>query len=400
MNLAPTPVYPRPHVPLKPILSRASLRTAPAQSVSSLLDAGHALYVTSGRVAIALALRHMGVTDKDKILVPAYHCTSMIEPIVWSSATPVFYRIGADTSVDLDHVERKLDKATRALMIAHYYGFPQNLPALRAFCDSRGLVLIEDCAHAFFGSYAGRPLGSYGDYAVGSAMKFFPIYDGGCLVSSRHTLDGIIVRSGGWRLQTKAAINILEQTLEYKRLSAIRPLVSLPIWLKDLVWNRWWKSARDNVTTYAGPGAADGAYAFDPDWLEVEMSTPSRLIIKLSDRARIAATRRAYYRTLLRAFADCPGCHPLFPELADNVVPYVFPLLVDRPEVVFDDLKRQGVPILRFGEFLWNGVDASICPVAVDYSRRLFQFPCHQELTLEEIDWLITRVQRTLARHH
>jgi dTDP-4-amino-4,6-dideoxygalactose transaminase len=148
-----------------------------------LLDAGTALGVTSGRVAIALALQHMGIAHGDKVLVPAYHCIAMVEPIISTGAGAVFYRIREDTSVDLDDVQRRLDVRTRALLAPHYYGFPQDMMRIRAFCDAHNLVLIEDCAHAFFGRCDGRPFGGHGDYAIASAMKFFPVYDGGYLVS-------------------------------------------------------------------------------------------------------------------------------------------------------------------------------------------------------------------------
>ncbi|NJN14489.1 MAG: hypothetical protein HC813_02335 [Planctomycetes bacterium] len=68
-------------------------------------------------------------------------------------------------------------------------------------------------------------------------------------------------------------------------------------------------------------------------------------------------------------------------------------MLFDEPERRFAPLKRLGVPIVRFGEFLWPGVDAGTCPVAADYSRRLFQFPCHQELRPDELDWLIAALR-------
>ena len=44
-------------------------------------------------VAIALALKQMGIGPGDTVLVPSYHCASMIEPVIWAGATPLFYRI-------------------------------------------------------------------------------------------------------------------------------------------------------------------------------------------------------------------------------------------------------------------------------------------------------------------
>jgi hypothetical protein len=72
--------FPKARVPVTPVLSLAAFGRS-AGSIPSVLDAGPARLVTSGRVAIALALRQMGVGPGDAVLVPSYHCASMIEPL-------------------------------------------------------------------------------------------------------------------------------------------------------------------------------------------------------------------------------------------------------------------------------------------------------------------------------
>ncbi len=115
----------------------------------------------------------------------------------------------------------KCGSRTRALIAAHYFGFPQDGRSLRSFCDERGLIFVEDCAHAFFGEFDGGPPGLHGDYAVASTMKFFPIHDGGVLVSARHSLDAVRTRSRGLRFELKSAVNILEQAAEVGRLRSL-----------------------------------------------------------------------------------------------------------------------------------------------------------------------------------
>ncbi|HSY29696.1 MAG TPA: aminotransferase class I/II-fold pyridoxal phosphate-dependent enzyme, partial [Burkholderiaceae bacterium] len=151
--------FPPARVPTAPVLSMASIRGEGGKYVPSILDAAQVKYVTSGRVAIGLALKQMGVGANDSVLVPSYHCASMIEPIIWAGAKPVFYRIRPDTSVDLDDLATKVEGSTKVLMATNYFGFPQDLPALRAFCDTRGLKLLEDCAHSFLGECQGKPIG-------------------------------------------------------------------------------------------------------------------------------------------------------------------------------------------------------------------------------------------------
>jgi dTDP-4-amino-4,6-dideoxygalactose transaminase len=384
--------YPEARVPVTPVLSLASFRPG-GRHIRSVLDAGQSRLVTSGRVAIAQALRLMHVGPGDAVLVPSYHCASMIEPVVWAGARPLFYRINADTSVDLDDVAAKLDGSCKVLMATNYYGFPQDLAALRAFCDKHGIKLLEDCAHCFLGEVQGRPVGSWGDYAIASSMKFFPMYEGGALVSARHSLDGVQLQSAGKGFELKAALNTLEDSFAYGRLWGAKALLALPLWLKDVLWGRFKKRAGAPALA---PGSSDGGFSFDPRWLDKRSSLGSRILLRLVSRTRMGQLRRRNYMKLQAAVHGLPGCRPLFPELPDGVYPWVFPLLVDQPQQFFRTLKMKGVPILRFGEYLWPGVDSSVCPTSVDLSQRVLAFSCHQELRDRELDWMISEIKNAL----
>ncbi|WP_295991459.1 DegT/DnrJ/EryC1/StrS family aminotransferase [Rugamonas sp.] len=393
----PIDAFPRSRLPVAPVLSAASFWRHPVGGarVSSVLDAGPARFVTSGRVAISLALRQMGVGGGATVLVPAYHCASMVEPVIWSGARPVFYRVNADTSVNLDDVASKLDGTVRVLMATNYFGFPQALDTLRRFCDAHGLMLLEDCAHSFLGSYAGRPLGSYGDYAIASSMKFFPIYEGGCLVSAHHALDRVTLRSAGLAFETKVAFNSLEDSFEYGRLPLLGALVKLPLWLKDTLW-RGIKARRQPGAPSLAPGSSDGGFGFDPAWMHKRSSLFARAVLRLVSLPRMGQLRRRHYGQLQAGLAGLPGCRPLFAHLPDQVYPWVFPLWCDEPERVFRQLKRAGVPVIRFGEYLWPGVDRTVCANSVELSRRVLQFPCHQELSAPELAWMIEQIQGAL----
>lgn len=328
----------------------------------------------------------------------------MVEPVVNASGVPVFYRIREDTSVDLDDIRTRLDDKTRALMVTHYFGFPQNLVEIREFCDAHKLILIEDCAHVFFGDYAGRPLGSYGDYAFASPMKFFPTYDGGYLLSSKHSLEKIPLKSPGGLFSVKAIFTILERSLMFDRFSLLKPIIAIPIYLKNILRSLF-KSTPPVVGTeseeqkprYDFAGYFSGLPGeFDAAWIHTRMSLTSRILIKVASKSRVSKKRRMNYVRLYNELSELPRCKPLYQTLPETVVPYVFPLLVEEPERVFPALKRQGVPISRFGEYLWRGFEPSICPMAVEFSRCVLQFPCHQELTTNELTWMINKIKEVM----
>lgn len=391
--------FPPAAVPVKPVLSLAAFFHRGARRAPSILDVGAPKLVTSGRIAIALALREMKVGPGDAVLVPAFHCASMIEPVIWSGATPVFYRVKADTSVDLDDIAAKLDGSVKVLMATNYFGFPQNLSAIRAFCDARGIKLLEDCAHCFLGEHKGQPVGSYGDYAIASSMKFFPIYEGGLLVSNRHSLAAVTLQSGGKGFEVKAALNALEESFAYGRLGLVKLLLRLPMAAKDLVWRQIKARTPSGVQSLV-PGSSEGGFSFDPGWLNKRSSGFSRLMLRLVSRPRMGELRRKNYLKLAKAMEGLPGCRPLFASLPDGVYPWVFPLvLTNKPQPIFNLLKSQGVPIIRFGEYLWPGVDETVCPNTIELSRRVMSFACHQELRDADLDWMITKIKDALQSH-
>jgi len=404
----PANVAARPRVPLVPVLSRASFRALGAARPPSVLDAAHVRLVTSGRIALALALRELGVKEGDSVLLPAYHSLSMVPPVLWRGATARFYRVDRQARANLDDIAALIDAdggAAKVLVATHYFGFPQDLPALRALCDARGLALVEDCAHAFFGEFGefgGAAPGSVGDYAIASSMKFFPMYEGGCLVSRRHALDGVRLRSAGKGFELKVVLNTLEHSFAYGRLGALRLVLAPLLGLKDWLWRRIKASrgvgggAHDAPAALA-PGSSDSDASFDPRWLDKRSSWFARLLLARVPGGRIVALRRRNYARLQAALGALPGCRPLHPSLPDGVCPWLFPLWVDDADAAFARVRQAGLPVVRFAEALWPGVDAKRCPDSVALSRHLLSFPCHQELSDAELAWMTARLAEALA---
>jgi len=390
-------------IPPVPVLSLAAFSGGRRAALPSLLDGADARLVTSGRVAIGLALRALGVDGGDVVLVPAYHSPSMVPPAHWCGAEVAFYRVRPDTAPDLADIEAHVARGrVKAILATHFFGIPHDLTLLRALCDRHGIGLVEDCAHCFFGARDGVAVGSVGDYAIGSTMKFFPIYEGGCLVSRRHRLD-VALHGAGAGFEMKAALNALEAAFAYGRLPVLRMLLALPLRAKSALWGALKSRGGTSANTSGGttapalaPSSSDSSFEFDARWADKRSSWFSRTMLRAVSPARIVARRRRNYLDLQRALDGVPGCRPLYSTLPDGACPWMFPLLVDRPQAVFDALLRAGVQMTRFGATLWAGVDANVCANSADLGRRLIAFPCHQALDDDERAWLHAQVRQAL----
>ena len=388
--------FPKAKIPLAPLLSNQKRNAPSTFKAMSVLNIKNTRLTTSGRAAIALALKHANIQADSEVLIPAYHCEAMVAPAKWINAKVTFYKICPDTSADINDITKKLTQNTRALIVTHYFGFLQNLETLRQLCDQHKIILIEDCAHAFFGEYKQHAIGKTGDYSIASSMKFLPLYEGGILCSEKHNLDNLQLTQPGLTFQIKSLINILEKSIEYKRLGILGRIMSSLFTIKNTLWTTL-KNLKSTQQNKIGPSSSEGGFGLDPEWIYKSSSQISKWIINHTDLTASAYSRRENYLKIHKALANQPNCKPLFTELPDKTIPFVYPLYVNNPDHYFTRLKMLGVPIWRFGEYLDAEVTKEICPISVEYSQRIFQFPCHQSLTEKELDWMISNISQTLT---
>lgn len=385
-------------VPRYPPLTWKRFQQAHLERTGCVLDAPHVAFTTSGRMATALALQHLGVGPGDEILLPAYHCPTMVYPVQWTGATPRYYQLSAGLEANLSDLRQKLNRHTRAVVVTHYFGFAADLAPLRTLCDEFGLALIEDCAHALFGGSTARPIGSTGDYAVSSLMKFLPVAEGGCLSSGKHRVDSISQRSGGIGFELKSAINALEISVSFGRLQGVGLALRSLMAAKDLLLSSSrHKSPLKPQQAAQESGQENDPIDFDARFVGVRMTAFSRLVAACVSLDHNRAQRRKNYKHLQDAFSALKGCRALKSHLDDDVVPYVFPLWVDRPDTAWASIQRAGLPMMRWDR-LFTHPDDEPCRNSMDFARHVVQIPCHQELNDDELADLVRGMTRAVSQ--
>lgn len=378
-------------VPIAPVLRIRSCGLRHKAPLPTLLDAAESILTTSGRAALALAFEQLRIGPGDEVLLPAYHCLAMIGPIRACGATPVFYRLNPDLSIDLAHLDTRITPRTRCIVAVHFFGFPTALQAVRSRCDERAIALVEDSAHAFYGSGADGSIGCMGDFAVGSLMKFFPLSDGGCLVSFRRKLAPAAMQSRGTLFQLKSLLNIMERAAQWSQSLLLKATVALAARTRSVASSS--NAALAGKLAAQAPGAASGGLDFESAWVHARMSVASKSILRLADQRRAVERRRRFYGQLSDALSGVSGGRALYPQLPEGVVPYVFPFVLAQPQRSFVQLWKAGVPMYR-----WEGVAGEECATARDYEFSLVQFPCHQELTEAQVEWLSQTIRAVLTR--
>jgi dTDP-4-amino-4,6-dideoxygalactose transaminase len=134
------------------------------QAFARAHDAADAVAVSSCTAGLHVALAALGIGPGDEVLVPSLSFVATANCVLYVGAVPVFVDI---TSLDeplmsIEHAARRCTDRTRAVIVMHYAGNLVDRNAWRAFAASRGLLVIEDAAHA-----AGAPgVGQLGDATV------------------------------------------------------------------------------------------------------------------------------------------------------------------------------------------------------------------------------------------
>jgi len=146
----------------------------------------HAIGCNSGTDALILALRGLGIGPGDEVITTSFSFFATAEAISAVGATPVFVDVQEGSYLmDPNRIEAAITPATRALLPVHLFGRPVDMEQINAIARAHGLLVIEDCAQATGASWAGRPVGSWGD---AGCFSFFPTKnlgaagDGGAVV--------------------------------------------------------------------------------------------------------------------------------------------------------------------------------------------------------------------------
>ena len=132
----------------------------------------HGIAVTNGTAAIDAAVDALGIGPGDEVILPTFTIISCINQIIRSGATPVLVDSDPVTwNMDVNLVEEKITKKTKAIMIVHIYGLPVNMDPVLDLAKKYNLTIIEDAAEMIGQTYKGNPCGSFGDL---STFSFYP----------------------------------------------------------------------------------------------------------------------------------------------------------------------------------------------------------------------------------
>lgn len=340
------------------------------------LGVQHAIAVANGTAALHLACLALGLGPGDEVLCPALTFVATANAIGYTGAKPVFVDIGGPTDLNIApaNAAAKITSRTKAIMLVHYAGYPVDMAAFQELAASRGLALIEDCAHApgaFYPSPAsGHRVGSLGTVAC---FSFF---------SNKNMTTG----EGG-----------LVATNDDRLAAQIRAGRSHG--MTTLTWDRH----RGHSFSYdvVAPG-----YNYRLDEVRAALG-----LVQLQRLETNNARRRQLTQTYWDKLASIPDLQLPFRDAplaasACHILPVLLPPGVDR-QAVMTALKERGIqtsvhyPPIHCFTYYRNlypaGFDHGL-PQTDDIAARELTLPLYPALRAEQVDSVVAAIQEVVGR--
>ena len=161
------------------------------KNLSKFVNRKYACAVSSGTAALEIAVKSLGLNKNDEIIMPSFTIISNAIAIIKNFAKPVLIDSDLDTwNIDIQKIEKKINKKTKAIMLPHIYGFPCDMDKILKICKKYKLYLIEDAAEMLGQKYKNSFCGSFGDISTFSfyANKHITTGEGGMVLTNNKDL--------------------------------------------------------------------------------------------------------------------------------------------------------------------------------------------------------------------
>lgn len=332
----------------------------------------HGIAMANGTVVLEAALKALGVGPGDEVIVTPRTFFASISCVVAVGAIPVFADIDRDTqNISVATIEPVLTEKTRAIICVHLAGWPCDMVALNQLADAHGVAVIEDCAQAHGATIDGKSVGGFGRVGCWSFCQ-----------------DKIMTTGGEGGMVTTD---------------------------DEELWQAMW-SLKDHGKSFDAvynrehpPGFRWLHESFGTNWRLTEMqSAIGRL--QLQWLPEWADLRLDYAERIWNAASHMPGLR--VPEIPANIRHAAYRCYIfvepeklnsgwDRDRIV-SELSAIGVQVMQGScseVYLEKAFEGSgygpthALPVAAELGDTSVMFKIHPNLSGDDIDWVITRLE-------
>ena len=361
----------KPPIPGGPLLSPALLLQA-LRRTGSGEKSGNLRLFSHARYALATFLRERDAGN-GTLYVPSYICEDAVAPLRPLGQKVQYYPVTKSLEPDWEWLDSRVEGSGDALLLVHYFGFPNAPDLAQEFCRSHGLALIEDCAHSFLTRYQDKVIGTFGDAGFYSFRKLLPIPDGAALVNNGANQEDVSHNDG----------------IEFQRTNWVHILMQL---LKFGVYQS--RSASTLLRRLRAGGQIPGQSMLVPQPPGSADHKISRISYQLMQALEpqyenMSVQRHQNYAYLLDAFPDSLEAAFLYPDLRVGTCPYAFPIRLSDRQSVMHRLQASGVPVHPWPDLPLEVRGNPDFPMANRLADQVMLLPVHQGLNFNHLQRVV-----------
>lgn len=312
----------------------------------------------SGRTALRLGIRHLGLQPCDSLLVPAYICHSVLGAVRGEGIVPLFYGIAGDFHLEIDRLSC-FD--CDAILLVDFFGI--NSAQNEVLSDNlvlRGYRVLHDISHSLLAPLQRVPKERHS--YVASIRKTLPLSDGGLLLAlaDLSSIADSLVKADAPHA-TRRATAMMIKSIWLARLSGVK----LPF--RELF--------------------LESESMLDADGQCYSISAMSAVLVSCINAESTAYARRQNYQSLLANAADWPmSVKPVFEHLPAGDVPLGFPIFCSER----DSLQRFLIENRVYPPIHWPlSPEITIRhPESEHISRHILTIPCDQRYTADDMQYI------------
>jgi aminotransferase EvaB len=320
------------------------------QKFAKLIGTKYAIGVNSGTDAIKLSLKTLGVKKGDEVITAANTFVATVGAITELGAKPVFVDCDDSFCMNVNLLEKKINKKTKAVVPVHFTGYMTNMPKLKRICNKYKIPIVEDACQSILANIKNKNAGTWGDFGA----------------FSLHPLKNINVWSDGGIITTN-------NFNHYKKLSLLRNHGLID---RDTVKINGYNSRLDTFQAVVG------------NWL-------------LPKAHKIANQRIKNAKFYDERFSKIPQI-TIPPRLSDyKLVYHLYIIFVKDRDALLKYCLKKGIeakvhypkPMYLQESLKYLKHKKGDFPITDSHTKKIITFPCDQHLSKKELEYVVKCVQ-------
>lgn len=142
------------------------------EQFGKFIGSKYSVGISSATHGLHLILKSLDIGSGDEVIVPTMTFSSTADVVSYCGGKPILADVDNDSfNISSSEIKKRITKRTRAIIVVHYGGQSCDMDEIMSLARSRGLSVIEDCAHALGSTYKKFTCGNIG---IAGCFSFYP----------------------------------------------------------------------------------------------------------------------------------------------------------------------------------------------------------------------------------